>query len=410
MFCNRNDFLEFFKRKKISKEIWMSRELFKEKYSGLQKAIYNRFHSWEKFLDFMGCEVEIRTRKEREDEYNLKTKTSDEFLEVFKNLKIPGEKWMTPKWLKGNGFSVLYRKILERFITWNDFLKFMGHERKTLIEKVTEAKSPEDFNEIFNDNNIPVAKRANSGYLCDHGHSYLVDLIKERFGKWVNFLEFMGWEGFNSYKKILFFITREEFIEYFKEKKIPNKKWMSSSWLNRNKFSGLYDRIVKRFGTWERFLKFMDEEEIETEDEFDKISGLGIEESIALLQDDPLKLKRYLQFAHPELTEEEIDRLVQRSFKGLRSGKVEKNEDKYLLWEIDLDDVTFDEEIPRETKENTLTISGKSGEGSHMFVAGAYTRRKKVESDGSWSITIPLKVGEINTKISKIIFLLPPRL
>jgi SNF2 family DNA or RNA helicase len=206
----------------------------------------------------------------------------------------------------------------------------------------------------------------------------------------------MGWEGFNSYKKILFFITREEFIEYFKEKKIPNKKWMSSSWLNRNKFSGLYDRIVKRFGTWERFLKFMDEEEIETEDEFDKISGLGIEESIALLQDDPLKLKRYLQFAHPELTEEEIDRLVQRSFKGLRSGKVEKNEDKYLLWEIDLDDVTFDEEIPRETKENTLTISGKSGEGSHMFVAGAYTRRKKVESDGSWSITIPLKVGEIN--------------
>lgn len=132
------------------------------------------------------------------------------------------------------------------------------------------------------------------------------------------------------------------------------------------------------------------------EDEFEKITTLKLEEAMALLQDDPIKLKRYLQFAHPELSHADIDKLVTRSFKGLRGGEIESNESKYLEWTDVLAVPALDEDLATDTDKNSITLTGVATACSHVFIAGAYTRRKRVEADGTFSITIPLKTGKQN--------------
>jgi hypothetical protein len=131
------------------------------------------------------------------------------------------------------------------------------------------------------------------------------------------------------------------------------------------------------------------------EEAFEELSKLDLEEIIAVLQDDPVKLKRYLQFAHPELLEQDLDRLVLRSFKGLRDNEIEKSEDKYLSWNQKLPSPKI-QRAPISTDLPTLTLCGTSKGATHIFIAGVYTRRKRVGDDGSYTITIPLKVGEQN--------------
>ncbi len=131
------------------------------------------------------------------------------------------------------------------------------------------------------------------------------------------------------------------------------------------------------------------------DEEFEKLSTLKLEEAIALLQDDPLKLKRYLQFAHPELSPDDVNKLVTTTFTGLHPDYLESRENKYLKWKEKIARPTLDP-VPRQTTENMIILSGKASDCTHVFIAGVYTRRKKVEDDGTFSITVPLQVGKLN--------------
>ncbi len=86
-----------------------------------------------------------------------------------------------------------------------------------------------------------------------------------------------------------------------------------------------------------------------------------------------------------------------RSFRGLRCGVMEKSEERYLRWDDTLENPLLSQAIPRSSNQPTVTVSGKAPKGAtHVFITGAFTRRVRVEKDGTFSIVVPLKVGERN--------------
>lgn len=137
-------------------------------------------------------------------------------------------------------------------------------------------------------------------------------------------------------------------------------------------------------------------DDLKSDNEFAELSNLNIEEAIALLQNDSFKLKLYLQFAHPELSETEIDRLVIRSFKGLVTGPNETRENKYLGWHEQLDVTELPEQLPEETTDTTVTVSGRAKDADCIYISGTWNRRVRVESDGTFSVSVPLKVAQEN--------------
>jgi hypothetical protein len=59
------------------------------------------------------------------------------------------------------------------------------------------------------------------------------------------------------------------------------------------------------------------------QDPLELVENLGLEEAVALLGGDPLRLKQYVQLVHPELLPDEIDRMVIRatSIPGMRADR-----------------------------------------------------------------------------------------
>ncbi len=147
----------------------------------------------------------------------------------------------------------------------------------------------------------------------------------------------------------------------------------------------------------EEIVRGLVDEEYRRDTEFEKLSSLGLEEAAAFFRNDPWKFKEYLQFAHPELSEEEMDRLTIRSFHGMRMGSLEKNEEKYLKWDTKLSSINLTEEPPEVTAEPTITIMGTvAPNATHIFIAGAYTRTKRIDEGENFALTIPLKIGQTN--------------
>lgn len=380
--------------------VWLKENGFSAIYFAIKRSVQFKEEGWKGFLKFMGCEGEsimerVEGCKERED-----------FIRLFKELGLKEEEWQSSEWLHKNGFNGLYGAILKQFKDerWKGFLKFMGCERKPMTELVAGCRTPIDFLTLFDE--LGVADHwADSAWLKKNGFSALNKALKRNIQfkevGWEGFLKFMGWGNREPMTvRVRACKKQDSFVKLFAELGIKGEEWQSSRWLINNGFSGLYAAIVidirfKEEG-WAGFLAFMDTDRILVEEEFEKISSLALEDAIALLgNDDPLKLKRYLQFSYPDLGEEDIDQLVQRSFKGLRDGSTEKSEDRFLAWKEKLAHPTV-AEIPETTEENTVTIHGNGVDGSHIFVSGAYTRRKKVNEDGSFEIIVPLKIGERN--------------
>ena len=188
--------------------------------------------------------------------------------------------------------------------------------------------------------------------------------------------------------------TPDHFLTLFKESGVPNKMWQFARWLSENSFQGLYDALLNRFGSWKAFKSFMAIEDIEAENEFEAISELSLEEAISFLGSDPYKLKLYLQHAHPELTEEEVDRIIIRSFKGLVMGSNITKEEN--IWSIQISWAAIRvQKFPRSTEEPTITIEGAAPEGEHVHIAGCWNRRIRTEN-GNFKVVIPLKQGEDN--------------
>jgi len=127
------------------------------------------------------------------------------------------------------------------------------------------------------------------------------------------------------------------------------------------------------------------------------IEELGLEEAIALLGNDPLRLSQYIRIYHPELAQEDVDRIVATSMKGLRAEWQESPEELHSDYEENLSLPEIQAEAPS-TESHAVMISGKTAEGiTYIQITGAYTRRIAVRQDGTFSATIPLpRTGEIN--------------
>ncbi len=128
----------------------------------------------------------------------------------------------------------------------------------------------------------------------------------------------------------------------------------------------------------------------------EELAEYALEDAIAALQHDPLKLKMYIQMAHPELSEEEIDQLVITSFRGFRGPRGISREEKYLSeYELLLPEASLSR-IPEQTGENTVTVSGHAPEASHIYISGCWNRRVNVTDDGTFEVTVPLRHGKLN--------------
>ena len=133
------------------------------------------------------------------------------------------------------------------------------------------------------------------------------------------------------------------------------------------------------------------------DEEFEELSALELEDAISLLQHDPLKLKYYLIHAYPDMTEEEIDRLVSCSFTGLSAQENVDKEEEYLAFDEELPKPRFTEVPLEETEETSVVFGGKAPKGADaVYVSGVWNRRIRVGDDGSFSVRIPLEIGTEN--------------
>ncbi len=177
----------------------------------------------------------------------------------------------------------------------------------------------------------------------------------------------------------------------------------------------IFTRIARKFfGSQERdkgrkYLKFRKEglehdlaieaatnsDDAHIEIGLERLEKLQLEDAIALFQNDPLKLRLYIQFAHPELSEEEIDRLVMHSFRGLICVTTITKEEEYLTYDVKLPKIRI-EGTPEETMEEAITITGRAPKADAVYIAGVWNRRVKVSDDGTFSVRVPLKIGQEN--------------
>ena len=142
-------------------------------------------------------------------------------------------------------------------------------------------------------------------------------------------------------------------------------------------------------------IRINDTEDSLLDGNFDRVNEFNLEsEVIPVLGQNPALLRRWLTILHPEMNDEEVNSLTITSFKGLMHG-VQDAEERYLRFPERLKQPKF-KRVPPETAQNSITISGKAFGATHVYVAGAWNRRKQVDKDGRFEITVPLKIGEAN--------------
>ncbi|MDE1869341.1 MAG: DEAD/DEAH box helicase [Candidatus Micrarchaeota archaeon] len=137
------------------------------------------------------------------------------------------------------------------------------------------------------------------------------------------------------------------------------------------------------------------QEELEDEilGEFD---SLNAEHAVSLLGRDPAKLKSYLIIAHPELELDTIDEIVKASFKGLYSRISSTKEAEYMRYNVSLAMPSIITKIAGRTRDDTVYVNGKALGASHVYVAGVWNRRITVRPDGTFTASIPLRIGKSN--------------
>ena len=393
---NPQSYLDLFTQFGYKDEEWKSsKKLDRMGHSGLKRAICIKHNKWNGFLDFMGKPKEGRMGYWTDVVSQIET--TGGFLHLFASKKIIN--WHISNVLKNNGYSGLYSAIVGKFGSWTAFLNFMNRDasqQKGFWKKeYAKCKSPKDIKELFKRNNIPHAALGNSTILLEKW-SPLYNAIMD---------EYETFDDFRIYVDFLPIEKKDYWIKQFEEcasiesilKLIESAGYIitldTSGEKIRNKCRGLHRAICTYFGSWDSFLRLIKDSSIQEDEELDKISGISLEDSIALLAEkDPHKLKLYIQFAHPELAEEEVDTLVIRAFKNFVAGRSETREAKYLEYPISLPSVTVDP--PEETDEASIILEGKAT-GEFVYITGVYPRKVRI-IDGAFSVSIPLKQGETN--------------
>ena len=129
---------------------------------------------------------------------------------------------------------------------------------------------------------------------------------------------------------------------------------------------------------------------------FEKLSWLGLEDAISLLRDDPLKLKFYIQFAHPEFSEDDINKLISTGFKAFHSRISESRFDIYLKYNTKLKNPEITYQLPKETEGNTFILKWKALWADFVYIWWDYNRRIKVDEKWYFMAVIPLKIWQKN--------------
>ena len=204
--------------------------------------------------------------------------TPEHFLELFRSLGIPGDKWKSGNWLKRGaerpiqkgGIGVKLDALCQAIYSdprfeksYLVFLRWMGHEPEEKFpyaQRVEECEDPEDFLALFEECEV-------KGDAWKYGKNLplaLFDVIRydERFGK--SYKKFVIWmdgqDGVTGLRKrVNDCVTREDFLALFTRLGIPDDKWKISSWIHRvAKKPALVKALRLRFGSHPAFVAWME--------------------------------------------------------------------------------------------------------------------------------------------------------
>ncbi len=409
------DFRALFQLHGIEGKEWM---VSKNIPFSFRQIIRDRFGSWETFLDFMILSQDrIMNNDLLQYPYRIQVaacETPDDFRTLFRLHGIEGEKWRVSTYISDNISEALYQKITLRFGSWDGFLVFMGPASKRKIDaellklsyptQVATCETPDDFRTLFRLHGIEDEAWRVSRYVTRNISSGFYENIRFRFGSWNDFLVFIrpsiqkvtdkDFLTLPYTQQITYCETPDDFRTLFRLHRIQDEQWRIGKYLRKHISSGFTDAIYNdpRFGSWDAFLQWMDQDADLVEQ--DQLTELKLEEAEALLGHDPAKLKFYIQLAHPELAEEEVNRIVLSSFKRLSTRK--------RFEYSDFDDVLpacdVSSDIPRETNDSTLLLTGKAEEADSVIIsASRSSRRVRTAPDGTFEVRIPLALGVNNT-------------
>ncbi len=158
-----------------------------------------------------------------------------------------------------------------------------------------------------------------------------------------------------------------------------------------------YIEIVKKGMSHEEALTFIKSGQAKWEaldNIMAKIEELNLENLVALLGSDPIRLKIYLMLTRPDLAEIQLNDIVKTSFKGLVT-RLNSREKTYLGYDVKISQPTIITKFVN-TTENTVKLEGEAPGATHIYVAGSWNRRITVDRNGKFSAKIPLKVAELN--------------
>ncbi len=138
--------------------------------------------------------------------------------------------------------------------------------------------------------------------------------------------------------------------------------------------------------------------EAEEDYEFEQLSKLNLGEVISFFRSQEggdAKLKIYLMFARG-YNETQANKIVTTTFKALYGSGLYRKEDEYLTWPVDMPQPKLSVAIPLQTEGTTITLAGIAPESECVFISGPINCRKKIEPDGTFSLPVPLAIGETN--------------
>ncbi len=354
-----------------------------------------------------GVAISLKTIKQLIDKQQEKTttwkliiqqlETKSDFLLLFGELGFQDEEWMNATNMVRARYAGLYMAIRDsnRFSSWREFTKFMGKEKISLIERVANCKSKSDFLELFTSLGIEGDAWEDYTQLTKDGFGSLLFTISKdsRFNNWHSFCKFMGEEGKEFCgKRIKRCITPSDFLALFKDAGIEGDNWKKTEWMRGNGFSGLSKaiRMDNRFVEWKTFLNWMDSLDDGSQDQ--EIEKLGLEEAVALLGDRPAMLKRYIKLNNAELADNDVDRIVASAFRRLTARK----QYDYSDFEPTLGPCEIDSDIPEETHEPMITVTGRAVGADSVMLYGCRQKRIRTQEDGSFRVRVPLRIGEPN--------------
>ena len=157
-------------------------------------------------------------------------------------------------WINMHGDSKLsYHLKVLGMPSWSDFKKMAGYKDHDNLRDRSRETAKEEFLAIIKKHK---EKSLSSYWLRKNGYSGLHQWSLRNFGSWENFLEYCG------YKKLTNASRAKESAkkEFFEIKNKQGDKVLSTMWLTSHGYSGLVRWVTKQFGSWENFLKYVQEE------------------------------------------------------------------------------------------------------------------------------------------------------